>query len=171
LFGRPGNNPYCHHRVLELAARGLRERVVRVEEPHGRPVDYGKFEIVVEGIDDPIRARMTELAGAASGSESHGAAVSASVRNDLVVLTSAVKRKESDRGVERQSGDLNFGGGALARQGQNLKPCRGCNQYITRGTKTCPHCGGDVKLFQLAYSKELRRARRLEKRLAELMNI
>src|SRR5262245_36419191 len=26
LFGRAGNNPFCHHRVLELAAQGLRER-------------------------------------------------------------------------------------------------------------------------------------------------
>ena len=24
---RAGNNPYCHYRVLELAGRGLRERV------------------------------------------------------------------------------------------------------------------------------------------------
>ena len=31
LFGRRGNNPYCHHRVLKLAERGLRERVVKVE--------------------------------------------------------------------------------------------------------------------------------------------
>jgi radical SAM protein with 4Fe4S-binding SPASM domain len=29
LFGRPGNNPFCHHRTLELAGRGLRERVVK----------------------------------------------------------------------------------------------------------------------------------------------
>src|SRR5204862_502419 len=25
LFGRPGNNPYCHHRVLTLEKQGLRE--------------------------------------------------------------------------------------------------------------------------------------------------
>lgn len=30
LFGKPGNNPYCHHRALEHAARGTRERLVRV---------------------------------------------------------------------------------------------------------------------------------------------
>jgi radical SAM protein with 4Fe4S-binding SPASM domain len=28
LFGRPGNNPYCEHRVLWLNARGMREEVV-----------------------------------------------------------------------------------------------------------------------------------------------
>jgi radical SAM protein with 4Fe4S-binding SPASM domain len=30
LFGKPGNNPYCHHRALEHAACGTRERLVRV---------------------------------------------------------------------------------------------------------------------------------------------
>ena len=28
LFGKPGNNPYCHHRALELQRAGWRERVV-----------------------------------------------------------------------------------------------------------------------------------------------
>jgi radical SAM protein with 4Fe4S-binding SPASM domain len=48
LFGRPGNNPYCHHRALEMQAAGKRERVVRVEAPPGEPFDHGKFELVVE---------------------------------------------------------------------------------------------------------------------------
>lgn len=47
-FGRPGNNPFCHHRALELRARGVRERVVRVEEAPGEPFDKGLFELVVE---------------------------------------------------------------------------------------------------------------------------
>src|SRR5262249_17797909 len=166
LFGRPGNNPYCHHRVLEQAARGLRERIVRVEAPPGLPFDYGKFEIVVEDIDDSIPAGLSaELASAAGGSQSHGAPAFASARNDLVVLTSAVAPKKSQREIELRPANVDLGGGAVARQGQNLKVCRGCNQYITRGTKICPHCGGDVKQFQVAYGKELRRARRLEKRL------
>ncbi|MCC6662167.1 MAG: SPASM domain-containing protein [Polyangiaceae bacterium] len=48
FFGRPGNNPYCHHRALEHAARGLSERLVPIQAPPGRPFDHGKFEIVVE---------------------------------------------------------------------------------------------------------------------------
>ena len=32
LLGRRGNNPYCHYRVLTLAERGMRERVVKVED-------------------------------------------------------------------------------------------------------------------------------------------
>lgn len=48
LFGRPGNNPYCHHRAVEMKARGLRERVVRVVEAPGLPFDQGRFDLVVE---------------------------------------------------------------------------------------------------------------------------
>jgi len=48
LLGRPGNNPYCHHRALEFARLGQRERVERVEEAPGKPFDQGRFEIIVE---------------------------------------------------------------------------------------------------------------------------
>jgi len=33
LFGRPGNNPYCEHRVLQLAARGISESLELAPEP------------------------------------------------------------------------------------------------------------------------------------------
>ncbi len=48
LLGRPGNNPYCHHRALEFAKGGTRERLVQVEAAPGEPFDHGRFEIVVE---------------------------------------------------------------------------------------------------------------------------
>jgi radical SAM protein with 4Fe4S-binding SPASM domain len=48
LFGRAGNNPYCHHRALELASRGQRERLVRVAPAPGQPFDHGEFELVLE---------------------------------------------------------------------------------------------------------------------------
>jgi len=47
-LGRPGNNPWCHHRALDLEAQGLRERVVPVEPAPGRPFDHGRMEIVLE---------------------------------------------------------------------------------------------------------------------------
>jgi radical SAM protein with 4Fe4S-binding SPASM domain len=50
LFGKPGNNPYCHHRVLDFRERGLRERIVRVESPPGEAFDHGLWSIVVEPI-------------------------------------------------------------------------------------------------------------------------
>jgi radical SAM protein with 4Fe4S-binding SPASM domain len=51
LFGRPGNNPYCHHRALELASRGLRERVELIKAAPGEPFDYGRFQLVTEPFD------------------------------------------------------------------------------------------------------------------------
>jgi radical SAM protein with 4Fe4S-binding SPASM domain len=57
LFGKAGNNPYCHHRALELEAKGRRERVVRREQAPGLPFDYGRFELVEE--DDPRQTSET----------------------------------------------------------------------------------------------------------------
>ncbi len=50
LFGRPGDNPYCHHRALEREREGLRERLVLREPAPGEPFDHGVFELVVEPI-------------------------------------------------------------------------------------------------------------------------
>lgn len=54
LFGRAGNNPYCHHRALELSKQGLRERIVQVEKAPGTPFDHGRFELVVESVDGAV---------------------------------------------------------------------------------------------------------------------
>jgi radical SAM protein with 4Fe4S-binding SPASM domain len=48
LFGKPGNNPYCHHRVLDFANRGLMERLVRVAPARGEAFDHAEWSIVVE---------------------------------------------------------------------------------------------------------------------------
>lgn len=50
LLGRPGNNPYCHHRALDFAARGLRERVVPTTAAPGESFDHGVWSIVVEPV-------------------------------------------------------------------------------------------------------------------------
>ena len=67
LLGRPGNNPFCHHRALELLREGLRERVVRVEAPPGIPFDHGRFEVVVEPFPEPALSRARELARTGEG--------------------------------------------------------------------------------------------------------
>ncbi|MBX3232455.1 MAG: radical SAM protein [Labilithrix sp.] len=51
-FGRAGNNPYCHHRALEMQRQGRRERIVRREAAPGQPFDHGVFEIVSEPIPE-----------------------------------------------------------------------------------------------------------------------
>ncbi|HEX2875615.1 MAG TPA: radical SAM protein [Polyangiaceae bacterium] len=50
FFGRAGNNPYCHHRALEMQRKGVREVVTRVEMAPGAPFDHGKFEIREEAL-------------------------------------------------------------------------------------------------------------------------
>lgn len=50
FLGRTGNNPYCHHRVLDFEARGLKERMVRIEAPPGEAFDRGLWEIQIESI-------------------------------------------------------------------------------------------------------------------------
>ncbi|MEZ4405432.1 MAG: radical SAM protein [Polyangiales bacterium] len=59
VHGRVGNNPFCHHRALELLREGKRERVVRVEAAPGEPFDHGRFDIVVEDwpADELVKAR------------------------------------------------------------------------------------------------------------------
>jgi len=52
LFGRAGNNPFCHHRALELSKQGLRERIAQVESAPGIPFDHGRFELILESSDD-----------------------------------------------------------------------------------------------------------------------
>jgi radical SAM protein with 4Fe4S-binding SPASM domain len=51
LFGRPGNNPYCHHRALEMDKRGMRERVVQIAEAPGAPFDRARWELLRERVE------------------------------------------------------------------------------------------------------------------------
>lgn len=50
LLGKPGNNPMCHHRALEMQRAGKRERLVQIERAPGVPFDQGKFELIVEDV-------------------------------------------------------------------------------------------------------------------------
>ncbi len=76
LLGRPGNNPMCHHRALEMDAMGFRERVEFVRPAAGTPFDNGLFRVVREwkdpdlrrvwgpvGVDEPRTARADEPDG------------------------------------------------------------------------------------------------------------
>jgi radical SAM protein with 4Fe4S-binding SPASM domain len=52
LLGRPGNNPYCHHRVLALQRRGVRERIVKIQDAAALPFATGRFSLLEERICD-----------------------------------------------------------------------------------------------------------------------
>jgi radical SAM protein with 4Fe4S-binding SPASM domain len=53
VFGRPGNNPFCHYRARTLAKQGLRERLVPAAAAPGAPFDHGLFELVTEPLGAP----------------------------------------------------------------------------------------------------------------------
>ncbi|MFO0617363.1 MAG: radical SAM protein [Polyangiaceae bacterium] len=63
LSGRRGNQPFCHHRALELLEIGKRETIRRVQEASGAPFDFGRFAIEEEPwpADDLERARAAFL--------------------------------------------------------------------------------------------------------------
>lgn len=65
LHGRRGNNPYCHHRALELLQRGVRERLVPVKAAPNQPFDHGLFRIEEEPWPGEARAAAEALADAA----------------------------------------------------------------------------------------------------------
>ncbi|WP_245434500.1 radical SAM/SPASM domain-containing protein [Pseudolabrys taiwanensis] len=49
VTNKPGNNPFCHYRILRLMDRGWREIIVHREAPpEGAPFDFGRFDIMVE---------------------------------------------------------------------------------------------------------------------------
>jgi len=56
LLGRPGNNPFCHHRAQELAREGLRERIELVSKGPGLPFDHGLYRVITEALDPERRA-------------------------------------------------------------------------------------------------------------------
>jgi radical SAM protein with 4Fe4S-binding SPASM domain len=51
IFGRPGNNPYCHYRARTLARAGRRERLIPKTAAPGLPFDNGTFDVIEEPLD------------------------------------------------------------------------------------------------------------------------
>lgn len=54
LFGRPGNNPFCHFRALTFAAAGIAETLEPVERAPGKPFDYGRYRLVEVTLSDQL---------------------------------------------------------------------------------------------------------------------
>ncbi len=61
LMGRPGNNPMCHHRSLEMARMGLRERVEPCLPPEDGSFGQGGFRLIREYADPRLRKRFGPL--------------------------------------------------------------------------------------------------------------
>lgn len=62
LLGRPGNNPFCHHRALEMDRMGLRERIELVARAPGLPFDHGLYRVIREARDPEVAAAQGPVA-------------------------------------------------------------------------------------------------------------
>ena len=67
LFGRRGNNPYCHHRALELLREGRRERLEFAVAAPGEPFDHGEYRLIEEPWPAELLARAREVAERGEG--------------------------------------------------------------------------------------------------------
>lgn len=141
LFGKAGNNPYCHHRVLELSKLGLRERIAQVEKAPGTPFDHGRFELILETTDGEACAETVGKLSLAT--------------NNLVQIGSARGRqaKKSSRDSDQEE----------------LILCRGCKRHVKTGTIVCPFCAGDIRSLAKVHDKKLREAKQAYQRLLKLL--
>lgn len=57
LLGRPGNNPFCHHRALEIERMGLRERIELCSAAPDIPFANGLWRVIRESADPATAAR------------------------------------------------------------------------------------------------------------------
>jgi Y-X(10)_GDL-associated radical SAM protein len=136
LFGRPGNNPYCHHRALELARQGLRERVVKIRDASEASFATGEFELVLE----PVPGRESEAG--------RQAAHPAPPHHDgqLVQIGSRAARSGGARN-RRLEGEIP----------PKLDLCHECNRHHLPGTVHCPFCGAGVAASAAAYAADVLR--------------
>jgi Y-X(10)_GDL-associated radical SAM protein len=132
LLGRPGNNPYCHHRVLELNRQGLRERVAPVAPAPGLSFDHGRFDLLLETSD--------------------GRPVASTPTSGLVQIGRATKQPPKAAGEPLKTA-------RSPRKGRaTLVLCRACDRHVKSGARACPFCGADVKASERAYRERLREA-------------
>ena len=148
LFGRAGNNPYCHHRALELSKQGFRERIAQVERAPGTSFDHGRFELILETTHGwPQRTTPT-----VEPSRSNSSVVDKlPMANKLVQIGSS--RRKTKRTVARKE----------------LVLCRGCNRHVMPETKICPFCDGNIRALANRYAKNLREAKKAYQQLIELL--
>lgn len=144
LLGRAGNNPFCHHRALELDRQGLRERVVPVAPAPGRSFDHGRHALVLETTDGR-HVSTTHAPGLVQLSRS-GAPVPAKPARPSVEPPRAPRRKPP-----------------------RLVLCRACSRHVKQRTRACPFCGADIKAAERAYERSLSEAREACAELLEFL--
>jgi Y-X(10)_GDL-associated radical SAM protein len=154
LLGRPGNNPYCHHRVLELGRQGLRERIRKVADAPDAAFATGRFELILETIPE----------GEATEGEPVATTEAAPARR-LVPLGPAPGKPVRAEPVNPR--------GATAGAGHvpvQLEICRACDRHVKSHEHTCPHCGADVATAAARHEADRRRRHDIMRQLRDLMD-
>ncbi|MEW5511314.1 GDL motif peptide-associated radical SAM/SPASM maturase [Pseudomonas asiatica] len=54
VLGRPGNNPYCHYRALDLNKKGMREVIKKTRGASELSFSLGEYSVVMERILDGV---------------------------------------------------------------------------------------------------------------------
>jgi Y-X(10)_GDL-associated radical SAM protein len=145
LLGRPGNNPYCHHRVLELRKQGLRERIRKVENAAQSSFAVGRFELILEEIP-------------ADESQPEGRVVATTEKVLVPLLRKPIAGM--DKGPAMGPG----------RRPEELEICRACERHVFADEVVCPHCGGDVALARARYEEDRARRQAAMRRLTDLLD-
>jgi Y-X(10)_GDL-associated radical SAM protein len=143
LFGRPGNNPYCHYRALGLEKRGLRERVVKKREAPMKSFATGEFELILE----PIPGREAEAAA-------------------CLVTTAAPGPETLVRIGGGKAGSPSASEGRLPPA---LEVCYACDGFVWPGEETCPHCGSDIGAAAAVHAEDSRRRQALIEQVEALI--
>lgn len=131
LLGKPGNNPYCHYRALELKKQGLRERIQKVEEAAQTSFAVGRFDLILE----PIPESQTQTAINWRGMPQ---------QPDVQI---PVNFSESEVSDPSQAG----------RVPPELERCKACNQFIWQHEEVCPACQTNVAAANAQYAEDKQR--------------
>lgn len=132
LFGRPGNNPYCHHRALVLEAQGLRERIRKLGEAGPAPFSIGRFELILEQISDKSIVEITQGEPA-----DH-------TRSDQPSPPPQNTSPPTRRGPP-----------------ESLELCRSCYHFVKNSETRCPFCDADIAEERNRYEADTKRRERI----------
>lgn len=132
LLGRAGNNPYCHHRVLELAKKGVRERIVKVEAASATPFGVGRFEL----IEEPAAGHPGRAGQPAPPRRQPATAGDGTLVLSLNDARRQLRKLARDTEPAEPPGQL--------PEPPRLQLCGDCGYFIKTHEQSCPFCGADV---------------------------
>lgn len=140
LLGRAGNNPFCHHRVIELEKQGLRERIEKTADASGKPFDYALFDIILETTKGEFVKRINPD--------------SWDKENTPAQTTPSPLRKFHLTGSNRVPDELVI--------------CPACDRHVYPEAISCPFCEADIEATGKEYRAALQEAQRIAEGLDEL---